>query len=87
MAIGLLLLGVFAAALAAPSTGTAPRAACTFTDAASAIKQKTSCTVITLNNIAVPAGMPLDLTGLNDRTHVRLCPRRRRDFVLTPQPR
>ncbi|KAL3953644.1 hypothetical protein ACCO45_011600 [Purpureocillium lilacinum] len=70
MAIGLLLLGVFAAALAAPSTGTAPRAACTFADAASAIKQKTSCTVITLNNIAVPAGMPLDLTGLNDRTHV-----------------
>jgi galacturan 1,4-alpha-galacturonidase len=48
------------------------RAACTFTDAATAIKQKTSCTTIVLNNIAVPAGTTLDLTGLKDGTHVSL---------------
>ncbi|KAJ0108305.1 hypothetical protein J7T55_005282 [Diaporthe amygdali] len=44
--------------------------ACTFTDAASAIKGKASCTTITLNNIAVPAGTTLDLTKLKTGTKV-----------------
>jgi galacturan 1,4-alpha-galacturonidase len=48
----------------------ADRASCTFTDAASAIKNKKSCSTITLNGITVPAGTTLDLTGLNDGTHV-----------------
>ncbi|KAF2730961.1 the polygalacturonase [Polyplosphaeria fusca] len=41
---------------------------CTFTDAAAAIKGKTACSTITLRNIAVPAGLTLDMTGLNDGT-------------------
>lgn len=44
--------------------------ACTFTSAASAIASKASCSSITLNNIAVPAGTTLDLTKLNDGTTV-----------------
>jgi polygalacturonase len=44
--------------------------ACTFTDAAAAIKGKTSCSTITLNNISVPAGQTLDMTGLKDGTTV-----------------
>ncbi|PWN47943.1 endopolygalacturonase precursor [Violaceomyces palustris] len=47
-----------------------PRASCTFTDAATAIAQKKSCSTITLSNIAVPAGTTLDLTGLNSGTSV-----------------
>ncbi|CAI7663899.1 unnamed protein product [Penicillium pancosmium] len=46
---------------------------CTFTGskgAASAIKAKKSCSTITLNNVAVPAGTTLDLTGLNKGTKV-----------------
>ncbi|OAQ80649.1 glycoside hydrolase family 28 [Purpureocillium lilacinum] len=66
----LLLLGALTTALAAPSSSIAPRGTCTFTDAASAIKQKASCSTITLKNIAVPAGTTLDLTGLKDGTHV-----------------
>ena len=46
------------------------RASCTFTDAASAIKGKTSCSTITLSGITVPAGTTLDLTGLKDGTKV-----------------
>lgn len=46
------------------------RASCTFTDAASVKKSKTSCSTITLNNIAVPAGTTLDLTGLKSGTNV-----------------
>lgn len=46
------------------------RASCTFTDAASVKKSKTSCSTITLNNIAVPAGTTLDLTGLTSGTNV-----------------
>jgi len=45
-------------------------ASCTFTDAASATKAKTSCPTLTLNNVAVPAGKTLDLTGLPKGTHV-----------------
>lgn len=46
------------------------RDGCTFTDAATAIKNKAQCSTITLNNIAVPAGTTLDLTKLKDGTHV-----------------
>ena len=42
---------------------------CTFTDAASVVKAKTSCPTITLNGIAVPAGKTLDLTKLPKGTH------------------
>lgn len=47
---------------------------CTFTDAASVAKSKTSCSTIILNNIAVPAGTTLDLTNLNSGTQVRRHP-------------
>ncbi|KAJ4416554.1 Polygalacturonase 1 [Gnomoniopsis sp. IMI 355080] len=46
------------------------RSSCTFTDAASVKKSKTSCSTITLDNIAVPAGTTLDLTGLKSGTNV-----------------
>jgi galacturan 1,4-alpha-galacturonidase len=62
-----LFLSLGALALANPLTG---RASCTFTDAASAIKGKTSCSSITLSGITVPAGTTLDLTGLNSGTTV-----------------
>lgn len=64
-----LLSGLVASVLAAPALE--PRAgSCTFTDAATAIKNKASCSTIILNNIAVPAKTILDLTKLNDGTHV-----------------
>ncbi|KAG8159094.1 hypothetical protein KVR01_010755 [Diaporthe batatas] len=44
--------------------------ACTFTDAAAVAKGKASCSTITLNNIAVPAGTTLDLTKLKTGTKV-----------------
>ena len=62
-----LLLSAGALVSAVP-TGLDARASCTFTDAASAIKGKTSCTNIVLNNIQVPAGTTLDLTKLKDGT-------------------
>ncbi|KAI9158058.1 Endopolygalacturonase 1 [Paramyrothecium foliicola] len=65
----LFVLGALASAVVA-SPLPEPRASCTFTDAATAIKQKTSCTTIVLNNINVPAGQTLDLTGLKTGTHV-----------------
>lgn len=43
---------------------------CVFTDAAAAIKGKESCTAITLQDITVPPGKTLDMTGLQDGTHV-----------------
>lgn len=43
---------------------------CTFTDAAAAMKSKTSCSTIVLDGISVPAGTTLDMTGLKDGTHV-----------------
>jgi len=66
---------VAAAPAAAPAPTAAPDLAnrattCTFTNAASASKSKTSCATIVLNNIAVPSGTTLDLTGLNSGTHV-----------------
>ncbi|SPJ72651.1 probable PGU1 - Endo-polygalacturonase [Fusarium torulosum] len=63
-----LLGSLVASTLALPTLE--PRASCTFTDAASAIKNKASCSTIILNNIVVPAGTTLDLTKLNDGTHV-----------------
>ncbi|KAJ5203278.1 hypothetical protein N7449_005357 [Penicillium cf. viridicatum] len=51
----------------------APRASCTFSGssgAANAIKNKKSCSTITLNSVTVPAGTTLDLTGLNSGTTV-----------------
>ncbi|PTB36153.1 Polygalacturonase 1 [Trichoderma asperellum] len=66
---GFFLAALVATAAAKPAY-VAPRASCTFTDAATAIKQKASCSTITLNSIAVPAGETLDLTGLKDNTNV-----------------
>ncbi|KAK1982267.1 endopolygalacturonase precursor [Colletotrichum cereale] len=68
MVSSLLALGALAAsAVAAPLDA---RADCTFTDAASAIKGKASCTTIVLKDIVVPAGTTLDMTGLKSGTHV-----------------
>lgn len=71
------MLPVVALAALLPMINAAPaevkRAdACTFTDAAAAIKGKASCSTITLNNIAVPAGTTLDLTKLKTGTKVCL---------------
>ncbi|RAK73237.1 glycoside hydrolase family 28 protein [Aspergillus fijiensis CBS 313.89] len=46
------------------------RGSCTFTTAAAAKAGKASCSTIVLDNIAVPAGTTLDLTGLKSGTHV-----------------
>ncbi|KAK3307651.1 glycoside hydrolase [Chaetomium strumarium] len=62
----ILSLGALAAANPLP----AKRASCTFTDAASAISGKKSCSTITLKDITVPAKTILDLTKLNDGTKV-----------------
>ncbi|VUC30525.1 unnamed protein product [Clonostachys rosea] len=43
---------------------------CTFTDADSAISGKADCTEIVLKDIEVPAGTTLDMTDLQDGTHV-----------------
>jgi polygalacturonase len=67
--ISSLLLGASALAYAAPANLDA-RASCTFSDAAAAIKGKTSCTTIVINGMTVPAGTTLDLTGLKDGTTV-----------------
>ncbi|KAK8066206.1 glycoside hydrolase 28 protein [Apiospora hydei] len=68
------VLGLCAAAAlqaAAMPAGMETRAdSCTFTDAAAAMKSKTSCTNIVLDGISVPAGTTLDMTGLKDGTHV-----------------
>ena len=82
-ALGLLLsAGTFVAAVpmptAAPDLKNAAslhkRASCTFTAASAASKSKTSCATIVLDNIAVPSGTTLDLTGLTSGTHVRITP-------------
>ncbi|VUC31385.1 unnamed protein product [Clonostachys rosea] len=69
MQYSLALLGALASAGFA-NAAVMPRASCTFTDAASAIKGKASCTSIILKDIAVPAGTTLDMTGLKSGTHV-----------------
>ncbi|KAK2008242.1 family 28 glycosyl hydrolase [Colletotrichum eremochloae] len=68
MVSSLLALGALAAsAVAAPLDA---RDDCTFTDVASAMKGKASCTDIILKDIGVPAGTTLDMTGLQPGTHV-----------------
>jgi polygalacturonase len=46
------------------------RASCTFTDAATAIKNKASCNAIIIKDMIVPAGTTLDLTKLKDGSTV-----------------
>ncbi|KKK12240.1 hypothetical protein P175DRAFT_0453786 [Aspergillus ochraceoroseus IBT 24754] len=46
------------------------RSSCTFTSAAAVKASKARCSTIVLDNIAVPAGTTLDLTGLARGTHV-----------------
>ncbi|OJJ95684.1 hypothetical protein ASPACDRAFT_1907323 [Aspergillus aculeatus ATCC 16872] len=60
---------------AAPKVGDLEKRAttCTFSGsngASSASKSKTSCSTIILSSVAVPSGTTLDLTDLNDGTHV-----------------
>ena len=43
---------------------------CTFTAASAASASKKSCATIVLDNIAVPSGTTLDMTGLTSGTHV-----------------
>nr|Q1HAY5.1 RecName: Full=Probable endopolygalacturonase B; AltName: Full=Pectinase B; AltName: Full=Polygalacturonase B; Flags: Precursor [Aspergillus luchuensis]BAE94655.1 polygalacturonase [Aspergillus luchuensis] len=64
-------------AFVAATMGAAPAAAtplekrsCTFTSASAAKSGKSSCSTITFDNIAVPAGETLDLTGLKKGTTV-----------------
>ena len=77
----LLSLGLSASSLVAAAPAVAPvlveRATCTFTGstgAAAVVKAKKSCPVITLNNLVVPAGTTLDLTGLTKGTRVSPTP-------------
>ncbi|KAF2141896.1 glycoside hydrolase family 28 protein [Aplosporella prunicola CBS 121167] len=65
-----LLIGAGAALVSAAPAALEERGACVFKDAASAIKGKASCSTITLDNIAVPAGTTLDLTKLKSGTQV-----------------
>ncbi|OAK99264.1 glycoside hydrolase [Phaeosphaeriaceae sp. SRC1lsM3a] len=64
-----LLLGAGALAYAAPAS-LESRASCTFSDAAAAIKGKSSCATIVIKDMTVPAGTTLDLTKLKDGTTV-----------------
>lgn len=73
-------LAVSASATPTPEITAAPKpevvkraTSCTFsgsTGAASASKSATSCATIVLNNVAVPSGTTLDLSGLADDTTV-----------------
>lgn len=54
---------------AAPAPALVERATpCTFSAASAAIASKTACATIVLDNVVVPAGQTLDLTGLNTGT-------------------
>jgi polygalacturonase len=64
-----LLLSAGALVSAAPSS-LDTRASCTFSDANQALKNKGSCTNIVIKDMKVPAGVPLDLTGLKSGTTV-----------------
>jgi polygalacturonase len=64
-----LLLGAGALVSAAPSS-LDTRASCTFSDAATAIKNKASCSAIIIKDMTVPAGTTLDLTKLKTGTTV-----------------
>jgi polygalacturonase len=60
-AVVLALLGI---------TGVSAADPCTVTKFADVAKQKTACTTLILNGIAVPAGSTLDLSGLKPNTKV-----------------
>lgn len=73
------MLGTATLVAAVPTPTAAPevnpallqkRASCTFTAASAASASKKSCATIVLNNIAVPSGTTLDLTGLTSGTSV-----------------
>ncbi|PSK42359.1 Endopolygalacturonase B [Elsinoe australis] len=64
------LISALAAGVAVAAPASKAATSCTFTDAAAAVKGKASCTAIVLNNIAVPAGTTLDMTGLKSGTTV-----------------
>jgi hypothetical protein len=73
----LLLLGAFASAVvAAPAlehVGIEARAvSCKFTTLDEVLEGKKTCDKLTLDNIAVPAGKTLDLTGLKKGCNVSL---------------
>lgn len=84
-----LLLGAFAASAcvqafvvpSAPEVTQGPKledraTTCTFSGAngaSSASKSQKSCATIVLSNVAVPSGVTLDLSDLNDGTHVSNC--------------
>ncbi|KAJ5432699.1 endopolygalacturonase [Penicillium daleae] len=77
LAIGALSTCAVATPVAEPAITAAPslekRASCTFsgsTGAASASASQKSCATIVLSNVAVPSGVTLDLSNLNDGTHV-----------------
>ncbi|KAA8907995.1 polygalacturonase precursor [Sphaerosporella brunnea] len=59
----------FTAVLAAP-TDLEKRASCTVTSYSALSAAKSSCSTITIGNLAVPAGKTLDLTGLSSGTKV-----------------
>lgn len=67
--IASLLLSVGALVSAAPASLDV-RASCTFTDAATAIKNKASCIAIVIKGMTVPAGTTLYLTNLKTGTSV-----------------
>jgi polygalacturonase len=78
LAIAALAACAAATPVAEPAITAAPslekRATCTFSGsngAASASASQKSCATIVLSNVAVPSGVPLDLSNLNDGTHVR----------------
>jgi polygalacturonase len=74
---------ILVSAIPTPTVGPGPKdsaghveragSTCTFTGAAQASASKTACTTIVLDNIAVPAGVTLDLTKLASGTHVSSC--------------
>lgn len=60
---------------AAPVPALVERAtSCTFSAASAAIASKTACATIVLDNVVVPAGQTLDLTGLNTGTQASQAP-------------
>ncbi|KAJ5370408.1 endopolygalacturonase [Penicillium cataractarum] len=77
LAIGALAACAVATPVAEPAITAAPslekRATCTFSGskgASSASASQKSCATIVLSDVAVPSGVALDLSSLNDGTHV-----------------
>jgi polygalacturonase len=70
-----LLASAAVLAAAAPAPALVERAtSCTFSAASAAIASKTACATIVLDNVVVPAGKTLDLTGLNTGTQASQAP-------------